>query len=128
MGRRLNHEAAKVVKYGGISEEDAWKMVTLNPAILLHLDDRMGSIKVGKDADIVIWSDNPLSIQAKVEQTFVDGMLLYDINRSVQLHDRDQKDRNRIMQLMLAAKNAGAETKKPYKKLNPHYHCDSVGE
>ncbi len=60
MGRRLNQEAAKVVKYGGASEEDAWKMVTLNPAKLLHLDDRLGSIKVGKDADIVIWTDNPL--------------------------------------------------------------------
>ncbi|MFT5820166.1 MAG: imidazolonepropionase-like amidohydrolase [Crocinitomix sp.] len=128
MGRRLNHEAAKVVKYGGISEEDAWKMVTLNPAILLHLDEEMGSIKVGKDADIVIWSDNPLSIQAKVEQTFVDGMLLYDWNRSVLLHDRDQVERNRIMQLMLAEKKAGVATRKPFKKMNPHYHCDTVGE
>lgn len=128
MGRRLNQEAAKAVKYGGISEEDAWKMVTLNPAILLHLDDRMGSIKEGKDADIVIWSDNPLSIHAKVEQTFVDGILLYDINRSVELHDRDQKERNRIMQLMLTEKKNGATTRKPFKRLNPHYHCDTQGE
>lgn len=128
MGRRLNQEAAKVVKYGGISEEDAWKMVTLNPAILLHLDDRMGSIKEGKDADIVIWSDNPLSVQAHVEQTFVDGILLYDMNTSIKLHDRDQKDRKRIMQLMLEEKNAGATTRKPVKKLNPHYHCDTVEE
>lgn len=128
MGRRLNHEAAKVVKYGGVSQEDAWKMVTLNPAILLHLDDRMGSIKEGKDADIVIWSANPLSVQAKVEQTFVDGILLYDMNRSVLLHDRDQTERNRIMQLMLAEKSKGAATRKPFKKMNPHYHCDTVGE
>lgn len=125
MGRRLNHEAAKVVKYGNISEEEAWKMVTLNPAILLHLDDRMGSIKEGKDADIVIWSDNPLSIQAKVEKTYVDGLLLYDLNRSVLLHDRDQQERNRIMQLMLDAKKKGAKTRRPFKKMNPHYHCDS---
>lgn len=128
MGRRLNQEAAKVVKYGGVSEEDAWKMVTLNPAILLHLDDRMGSIKEGKDADIVIWSDNPLSIKAKAEQTFVDGILLYDLNRSVKLHDRDQEERNRIMQLMLEAGKNGAKMRKPYKKLNPHYHCDTQGE
>ena len=72
MGRRLNQEAAKAVKYGGTSEEDAWKMVTLNPAKLLHLDDRMGSIKEGKDADIVIWSNNPLSIYAKVEKTYIE--------------------------------------------------------
>jgi imidazolonepropionase-like amidohydrolase len=71
MGRRLNQEAAKSVKYGGSSEEDSWKMVTLNPAILLHLENRMGSIKVGKDADIVIWSGNPLSVYSKVERTFV---------------------------------------------------------
>src|SRR5210317_777469 len=88
MSRRLNQEAAKSVKYGGMSEEDALKMVTLNPAKLLHLDDRMGSVKEGKDADIVIWSDHPLSIQAKAEKTFVDGLLLYDINRSVRLYER----------------------------------------
>lgn len=127
MGRRLNQEAAKVVKYGGISEEDAWKMVTLNPAKLLHLDDRMGSIKAGKDADIVIWSDNPLSITAQVENTFVDGILLYDINRGVMLHNRDQKERNRILQLMILEKEGGAETRTPVKKENPHYHCDSEG-
>ena len=126
MGRRLNQEAAKVVKYGGISEEDAWKMVTLNPAKLLHLDDRMGSVEKGKDADIVIWSDNPLSIQAKAEKTFVDGILLYDINRSVALHSRDQKERNRIIQKMLEEQKNGAETRKPVERKNPHYHCDSI--
>ncbi|HRC33849.1 MAG TPA: amidohydrolase family protein, partial [Bacteroidia bacterium] len=61
MARRLNQEAAKAVKYGGVSEQEAWKFVTLNPAKLLHVDDKVGSIKVGKDADVVLWSDNPLS-------------------------------------------------------------------
>lgn len=128
MGRRLNQEAAKAVKYGGVSEEEAWKMVTLNPAKLLHLDDRMGSIKVGKDADIVIWSDNPLSINAKVEKTFVDGILLYDWERSYELHERDQKERKRIIGLMLAAKKNGSDTKKPMMRKNPQYHCDTEGE
>jgi imidazolonepropionase-like amidohydrolase len=77
MARRLNQEAAKVVKYGGISEEDAWKMVTLNPAKLLHLDHRMGSIRAGKDADLVLWSDHPLSILARAEKTMVDGIFYY---------------------------------------------------
>ena len=54
MSRRLNQEAAKSVKYGGISEEEAWKFVTLNPAKLLHIDNRVGSIKEGKDADLVL--------------------------------------------------------------------------
>jgi imidazolonepropionase-like amidohydrolase len=58
MSRRLNQEAAKAVKYGDMSEEEAWKFVTLNPAKLLHIDDKVGSIKVGKDADIVLWDDN----------------------------------------------------------------------
>jgi imidazolonepropionase-like amidohydrolase len=53
MSRRLNQEAAKTVKYGGMSDEEAWKMVTINPAKLLHIDDRVGSIKEGKDADLV---------------------------------------------------------------------------
>jgi imidazolonepropionase-like amidohydrolase len=128
MGRRLNQEAAKAVMYGGISEEDAWKMVTLNPAKLLHLDDRMGSLKVGKDADVVLWSDNPLSINAKVEKTFVDGMLLYDWERSYELHERDQKERKRIIGLMIKAKKGGAKTRKPVMREHPHYHCDSVGE
>ena len=56
MSRRLNQEAAKAVKYGGVSEEEAWKFITLNPAKLLHIEDRVGSIKVGKDADLVLWN------------------------------------------------------------------------
>jgi imidazolonepropionase-like amidohydrolase len=128
MGRRLNHEAAKAVLYGGVSEEDAWKMVTLNPAKLLHLDSRMGSVKVGKDADIVIWTDNPLSINAKVEKTFVDGMLLYDWERNLELQKRDQLERKRIIAAMLKAKKGGAKTKEPVMRKNPHYHCDSEGE
>ncbi len=128
MGRRLNQEAAKIVKYGGVSEEDAWKMVTLNPAILLRVDDRMGSIKVGKDADVVLWSTNPLSIQAKVEKTFVDGMLLYDAQKTIELQQRDQKERKRLLEKMLAEKLAGKSTQKPVIKVERHYHCDTEGE
>ena len=67
MSRRLNQEAAKAVKYGGVSEEDAWKFVTLNPAKLLHIDDQVGSIKVGKSADLVLWNNHPMSIYAVAE-------------------------------------------------------------
>ena len=89
MGRRLNQEAAKAVKYGGVSEEEAWKFVTLNPAKLLHLDDKMGSIKVGKDADVVLWSDNPLSIYAKVEKTIT---LDNDVEKKEVLNDADNPE------------------------------------
>ncbi len=85
MARRLNQEAAKSVKYGGMSEEDAFKMVTLNPAKALHVDNKVGSIKVGKDADLVLWSDNPLSIYANALYTIVDGTIYFDREHDLQL-------------------------------------------
>ncbi len=126
MGRRLNQEAAKSVKYGGMSEEDALKMVTLNPAKLLHLDNRMGSIKEGKDADVVLWSDNPLSIYARAEKTFVDGVCYYDADRDLLLRDEVRKERARLIQKMIAAKKGGEQTKKPEKKEEKLYHCDTM--
>ena len=73
--RRLNIEAAKMIRYGGLTEEEALKLVTLNPAMQLGVDNRVGSIDVGKDADLAIWTAHPLSVYARVEQTFVDGEL-----------------------------------------------------
>ena len=127
MGRRLNQEAAKAVKYGGTSEEDAWKMVTLNPAKLLHLDDRMGSLKVGKDADIVLWSKNPLSVYSKVMQTYVDGKLMYDLQKDQELRDRDIKERMRIIKLMSEEKN-NLKKERPKKTIEKLYHCDTEYE
>ncbi|MCP5347463.1 MAG: amidohydrolase family protein [Gammaproteobacteria bacterium] len=97
MSRRLNQEAAKAVKYGGVSEIDALKMITLNPARLLHLDDRMGSIRVGKDADLVLWSDHPLSIYAVPETTWVDGIPYYDQESDQRLRDEIAAERARLI-------------------------------
>ena len=97
MSRRLNQEAAKAVKYGGINEIDALKMITLNPAKLLHLDDRMGSIRVGKDADLVLWSDHPLSVYAVAETTWVDGTPYYDQETDRQLRDEIAAERARLI-------------------------------
>ena len=102
LARRLNQEAAKAVKYGGLSEVEALKLVTLNPAKIFHLDDRMGSIKVGKDADLVLWTDNPLSIYAKASKTFVDGVIYYDIEKDKEKFDEIQKERSRIINKILA--------------------------
>jgi imidazolonepropionase-like amidohydrolase len=66
---RLNQEAAKTVKYGGVPEDKALELVTINPARQLHLDDRIGSIEPGKDADLMIWNGNPLSVYSACEQT-----------------------------------------------------------
>lgn len=128
MGRRLNQEAAKSVKYGGMSEIEAWKMVTLNPAILLHLDKQMGSLKIGKDADVVIWSDNPLSVLAKVEQTIVDGIVLFDNDRDVEMRKTNQAEKARLISKMLADNNQGGKKKPFFKKKDGHFHCDTIGE
>ena len=123
MARRLNQEAAKAVMYGGVSQEDALKMVTLNPAKLLHLDDRMGSIKIGKDADLVLWTDNPLSVYAKVYQTYVDGICLYDSKRDKEMRIEIAKERARLIQKMLDAKGGGEKTQRPKKDKEELYNC-----
>lgn len=107
MARRLNQEAAKSVKYGGIAEEDAWKMVTLNPAKMLHVDNKVGSIKVGKDADVVLWSDNPLSVYAKPLYTIIDGIIYFDIQKDGAMRKQIATERNRLIQKMLGEKHSG---------------------
>ncbi|MEO8147388.1 MAG: amidohydrolase family protein [Bacteroidia bacterium] len=112
MARRLNQEAAKAVKFGNVSEEEALKFVTLNPAKLLHVDDKVGSIKVGKDADLVIWSDDPLSIYATVLQTYVDGICYYDVKTDLQKREDNKTERARLVAKMLDAKSRGEKTQK----------------
>jgi imidazolonepropionase-like amidohydrolase len=107
MARRLNQEAAKSIKWGGMSEEDALKMVTLNPAKMLHIDSRVGSIKAGKDADLVLWSDNPLSIYARAEKTIVDGFVYFDREKDAELRKKQTAERNRLIQKMNGEKRAG---------------------
>jgi imidazolonepropionase-like amidohydrolase len=126
MARRLNQEAAKAVKYGNVSEEEALKFVTLNPAKLLHIDNRVGSIKVGKDADLVLWSDNPLSIYAKVLQTYVDGVCYFDEQTDQANRDYITKERARLIQKMNIEKNKGAATQKPSQTLEEIKHCVEV--
>lgn len=126
MSRRLNQEAAKAVKYGNISEEEAWKFVTLNPAKLLHIDDKTGSLKVGKDADVVLWSDNPLSIYAKAEKTIIEGVVYFDIEKDAEKQLSIAKERSLLIGQMLQEKNKGANTQKPAKKEKKEYHCDTL--
>ena len=110
MARRLNHEAAKIVKYGGVTEEEALKMVTLNPAIMLHVDDKVGSLKVGKDGDVVLWSDHPLSIYAKSLYTIVDGTIYFDRQKDEQLQKEIDMERLRLVRKMNGEKRSGAPT------------------
>jgi len=126
MSRRLNQEAAKAVKYGGLSEEEAWKFVTINPAKMLHLDDRTGSIKPGKDADLVLWNDHPLSVYAIAEKTMIEGVIYYDYSQIDQQLAKIEEERNTLVNMMIRAKNKGMKTRAPEKKEKRHLHCDSL--
>lgn len=125
MIRRLNQEAGKTIKYGGMTELEAWKMVTINPAKLLHLDDRTGSIKEGKDADLVLWSDHPLSVYAKAEKTVIDGATYFDLEKDKQQRETVKKERNQLINMMLKEKAEGEKTQKPKQDTKESMHCDS---
>jgi N-acetylglucosamine-6-phosphate deacetylase len=103
LARRLNLEAAKAMKYGNVPEEEALKFVTLNPAKQLRIDDRVGSIERGKDADLVIWSGSPLSTLGRCEQTWIDGQRFFDREEDQKLRQRDADRRAKLVQKALAA-------------------------
>jgi imidazolonepropionase-like amidohydrolase len=126
MSRRLNQEAAKTVKYGGMSEEEAWKMVTINPAKLLHIDDRVGSIKEGKDADLVLWSDHPLSVYAVAEKTLIEGVVYFDKEQDAQNRIAIDSEKNKLIKMMLKEKDGGGKTKPPKKKVNKNFDCETI--
>lgn len=127
MARRLNQEAAKAVKYSGMSEEDALKMVTLNPAVMMHVDKQVGSLAAGKDADLVVWSDNPLSVYAKAEKTVVDGIVYFDREKDKELRRQVSAERNRLIQKMLGEKKNGAPVGKPTPSMMKMYSCEEHG-
>lgn len=105
LARRLNTEAAKALRYGGkdwgMDEAEALKFVTVNPARQLRIDGRVGSLEVGKDADFVLWSANPLSSAARAEQTWIDGRRYFDRGEDAQLRERDRAERARLVALAL---------------------------
>jgi len=117
MARRLNQEAAKIVKYGGVTEVEALEMVTINPAKMLHVEDKVGSLKVGKDGDVVLWTDNPLSIYAKSLYTIVDGTIYFDRDKDEQKQKWVDAERNRLIKKMIGEKKSGA----PVKPAEPSY-------
>jgi imidazolonepropionase-like amidohydrolase len=98
LARRLNIEAAKVMKYGDVPEEEAIKMITLNPAKQLGIDNRTGSIDVGKDADLVIWNGHPLSTVSRVETTFIDGEIFFDRQQDMALRPQLEAERKQLEQ------------------------------
>ncbi|HYR27650.1 MAG TPA: amidohydrolase, partial [Thermoanaerobaculia bacterium] len=107
LARHLNHDAAKAMKYGGLSEDEALRLCTINPAKQLRLDHRIGSIEVGKDADLAIWNGHPLSTYSRVDTTFIEGEIYFDRERDLQ--QREERRREKEERL----KKDAADAKKP---------------
>ncbi len=125
LARRLNLEAAKAVKYGDVPSEDALKMVTLYPAQQLMIDQWVGSIEPGKDADFVIWSGDPLSVYSKCEQTWIDGKNYFNVQTDLDITRHDEAERRALIQkIMSTPDKEGEEGNEPNA---PHYLEHSCG-
>ena len=96
--RHLNDEAAKTIKYGGLSETEALSLITINPAKQLDIDKRVGSIEVGKDADLVIFDQHPLSNYAKVEKVFVDGQVYFDRDKDLAARVQRESEKAKLLE------------------------------
>lgn len=103
LARRLNLEAAKAMRYGNVSPEEALKFVTLNPAKQLGIDRHVGSLEPGKDADLVVWSTSPLSTMTRCEQTWVDGRRYFELNDDAQLRKQAAELKAKLVQRVLAS-------------------------
>lgn len=117
LARHLNHDAAKSMKYGGLTEEEALRVCTINPARQLRLDSRIGSIEVGKEADLAIWNGHPLSTYSRVETTFIEGEVYFD--RQQDLADREARRREKEERLKKETDEAAAKKKDAAKKDGP---------
>ena len=107
----LNQEAAKSMKFGGLSHDEALKLVTINPAIQLGIDKRVGSIEVGKDADLVIYSHDPLSAYAVVQKTLIDGRIYFDRQKDIAGRPALEKERKALLDKEKAAAKKPEEKK-----------------
>ncbi len=138
LSRRLNSEAGKSVMHCGMAQEEAIKLATLNPAIQLKIDHRVGSLTPGKDADFVIWDGNPLSIHSRAEQTWVDGTLYFSRQRDAELREEVRAERQALIEKVLAqeGKETAEGKEEPrgdagtgWPPLNPQhraYRCDDA--
>ena len=126
LARRMNLEAAKAVKYGGLSEEEALKFVTINPAKQLKIDKYVGSLEIGKDADFALWSGHPLSNYSICEQTWVDGKQYFSVKNDQYFRQRDQKLRNDLVQKILSSEDSGSSKMSPDSEDANKFHSCSV--
>lgn len=127
MARRLNQEAGKAVKYGGVPEEEALKFATLNPAKQLHIDRRVGSLEPGKDADFVFWSASPLSNYAKCLETWIDGRKYFDVDEDSKMRQEVKREKAALVQRVLSQKKEKPGGMKPMAWKGPkNYDCETA--
>ena len=112
----LNQEAAKSMKYGGLSHDEALKLVTLNPAIQLGIDKRVGTIDVGKDADLAIYNHDPLSAYAVVQKTLIDGRVYFDREKDLAGRAEIEKEKKTLTDKLKKEEKKPEEKKGEEKK------------
>ena len=123
LARRMNTEAAKAIKYGGLDEIEALNFVTINPAKQLKIDKWVGSLEEGKDADFVIWDGPPLSIYSKVQETWIDGTRYWSVDENSHLEDRDKTLRENLIKKILSTKTSSSGREmKPNSATPRHQH------
>ena len=129
LARRMNTEAMKAVKYGNLSEEEALKLVTINPAKQLKIDKWVGSLEEGKDADFVIWDGPPLSIYSKVLETWIEGTRYFSMDENTRLEERDKDEREHLIQKIISSKiNSPGKVMKPNAAEPYHYHDCTIDD
>lgn len=125
MQRRLNQEAAKSVKYCDMSQEDAWNMVTINPAKQLGIDAITGSVEEGKQADLVLWDANPLSVYAKSQAVWIGGKRYFDRAEDKQMTQAIADERQALIQKILGSDPARLQGETTSEILEPLWQCDT---
>lgn len=127
--RRLNQEAAKSTMYCDMDEHEALKMVTINPAKQLKIDDKVGSLVEGKQADIVLWDGHPLSVYAQVQQTWIAGARYFDRNEDIALRALQDAEKQQLIQKVLTAgESARNGVDNGYKQDDPIWHCEDTAD
>ena len=126
--RRLNNEAAKTVRYGGLSDDEALATVTINPAKQLRIDNRVGSLEVGKDADVVVWNHHPLSTAAIVDRAYIDGVVYYDRAKDLDRVAAIEKEKGATRTVTAGTTGdsapAPAQAASAAEQLNPRYNTN----
>jgi cytosine/adenosine deaminase-related metal-dependent hydrolase len=117
--RHLNQEAAKCMKWGGISEEQALALVTINPAKAMGIETRVGSIEVGKDADFVIYNKHPLSVYAVPQKTIIDGVVYFDREQDLEMRKAIEEEKKALLEKMKNKEEKAKGDKKGGGKLTP---------